>query len=125
MPILVTIASINYLFSGNKNGDPSLLNPVALKTKLKEELLEFASRKDVMQILDELDLLVKTYNDATDKALQQYMTDARVYNSSAEVLSNDLKPLDLQRVETFSALIKLRERFINALSEDEWEAVFS
>ena len=123
MPVLVTIATITYLFKGDPDDQPGFLNPGALREKL-EALPEGSSRTETLEIMDQLDTLAREYDDATDAAMGAYIADVEKYDSTADDLISDLLPLDRIRVSTLPKVISLRERLIEVLSEEEWGQVF-
>ena len=123
MPVLVTIATISYLFKGKPEDQPGFFNPAALRAQL-EALLEGPSRAEALQIMDQLDTLAREYDDATDAAMSAYIADVEKYDSTADDLISDLLPPDRMRVSTLPKVISLRERLLEVLSEEEWDAVF-
>ena len=123
MPVLVTIATISYLFKGKPEDQPGFFNPAALRAQL-EALPEGPSRTEALQIMEQLDALAREYDDATDAAMGAYIADVGKYDSTADELIADLLPSDRIRVSTLPKVISLRERLLEALSEEEWDAVF-
>ena len=123
MPVLVTIATISYLFKGKPEDQPGFFNPAALRAHL-EALPEGPSRAEALQIMDQLDALAREYDDATDVAMGAYIADVEKYDSNADDLISDLQPSDRIRVSMLPKVISLRERLLEALSEEEWDAVF-
>jgi hypothetical protein len=123
MPVLVTIATISYLFKGKPEDQPGFFNPAALRAQL-EALPEGPSRIEALEIMDQLDALAREYDDATDDAMGAYIADVEKYDSNADDLISDLLPPDGIRVGTLPKVVRLRERLLEALSEEEWDAVF-
>ena len=123
MPVLVTIATITYLFKGKPGDQPGFLNPAALRAQL-EALSEGSGRAEALQIMDQLDALAREYDDATDAAMGAYIADVEKYDSNADDLISDLLPPDQIRMSTLPKVISLRERLVEALSEAEWDEVF-
>lgn len=123
MPVLVTIATISYLFKGKPEDQPGFFNPAALRAQL-EDLPEGPGRTEAFEIVDQLDALAREYDDATDAAMGAYIADVEKYDSTADELIADLLPSDRIRVSTLPKVISLRERLLEALSEEEWDAVF-
>jgi len=107
---------------GPKN-QPGFLNPTALRAQL-EDLPEGPGRTEALEIVDQLDALAREYDAATSAALGAYSADVEKYDSTADDLIADLLPPDRIRVSTLPKVIELRERLIDALSEEEWAAVF-
>jgi len=118
MPVLVTIATISYLFKGKADDPVGFLNPAALRNKIQ------GSRIEALEIMDRLDTLVKQYDDATDDALGAYIADVERYDSTADNLIEDLRPSDELRGQTLPELIRLRQRLIDTLTQEEWDQVF-
>ena len=124
MPVLVTIATISYLFKGkSEDQQPGFFNPAGLRAQL-EALPEGPSRAESLQIMDQLDALAREYDDATDAALRAYIADVEKYDSNADDLIVDLLPPDQIRASTLPRVIGLRERLVEVLSEEEWDEVF-
>ena len=123
MPVLVTIATITFLFKGDPDDQPGFLNPGALREQL-ETLLEGPARTEALEIVDQLDALAREYDDATDAAMGAYIADVEMYDSNANDLISDLLPSDQIRLSTLPKVINLRERLVEALSEAEWDEVF-
>jgi hypothetical protein len=123
MPVLVTIATITYLFKGAPEDQPGFFNPAALRAQI-EALSEGPARTEALEILDQLDALAREYDDATDAAMGAYIADVEKYDSTADDLISDLLPPDQIRMSTLPKVIRLRERLVEALSEAEWDEVF-
>ena len=123
MPILVTIATVTYLFSKGSEGGAGFLAPVVLREKI-EKLPEGSARTKALGVADQLDTLAQEYDSATDAAMNAYITDVKDWNSSADKLIEDMKPLDRIRGNTLSEVVRLREDLVGALSPEEWDEVF-
>jgi len=123
MPVLVTIATISYLFKGKADDPVGFLNPAALRNKI-QGLPDGSARIEALEIMDRLDTLVKQYDDATDDALGAYIADVERYDSTADNLIEDLRPSDELRGQTLPELIRLRQRLIDTLTQEEWDQVF-
>jgi len=123
MPVLVTIATVTYLFSRGSKGEAGFLAPTVLREKI-EELPEGSVRTKALDVVDRLDMLAREYDSATDAAVSAYVTDVEDWNSSADRLIKDMEPLDRVRGNTLSEVIRLREDLVDALSPGEWDEVF-
>ena len=122
MPVLITIATVTYLFMGSKD-HPSFLDPAALRKKI-EKLPEGTTRTQALGIADRLDTLALEYDDVTDASMKAYIADVEKWDSSADKLIEDLQPSDQLRKKILPELIRLRERLVEILSVEEWEEVF-
>jgi hypothetical protein len=122
MPVLTTIAVVSYLFGGSKE-EVSLLNPVALRAKLMK-LPEGSARTRALALTDELDLLAKQHEEATDAVLRVYAADVEKYTTTTDQLIDDFEPLDWQRAKVYRELIRVRLNLIETLSPEQWEQVF-
>ena len=123
MPVLLTIATINYLFKSKPDDPAGFLNPAALRNKI-QGLPDGAARIEALEITDQLDALVKQYDDATDDAMGAYIADVERYDSTADNLLEDLRPIDELRWQTLPELIRLRQSLIDTLTQEEWDQVF-
>ena len=121
MPVLVTIATVSYLFGGSKD-KASFLNPAGLRAKL-EKLPEGSTRTGALALADKLDLLAKAHEDATDAVLDAYAADVERY-TTADQLVDDFEPLDQERAKVYRELIGVRQALIDTLSPEEWDKVF-
>jgi hypothetical protein len=122
MPVLVTLAVVSYLFGGSKD-KVSFLNPAGLRAKL-EKLPEGPARTRALALTDELDLLAKAHEDATDTVLSTYAADVERYTTTTDQLVDDFEPLDQERAKVYRELVELRQALIDTLSPDEWDQVF-
>ena len=122
MPVLVTIATVNLLFGGSNK--VSLLNPALLREKL-EKLDEGDSRTKSLALVDKIETLAETYDQAKKEAIKAYMTDVSRYSTTEEELTDDFAPLDQTRKKMYHEFIAIRQELINALSVEEWDNVFS
>jgi len=122
MPVLTTIAIVSYLFGGSKD-KVSFLNPAALRAKL-EKLPEGSARARALALTDELDLLAKQHEDATDAVLRVYAADVEKYTTTTDQLVDDFEPLDRERAKVYRELIRVRLNLIETLSPKEWDKVF-
>ena len=122
MPVLVTIAAVSYLFGGSK-GKASLLDPAALRKKLKK-LPEGEKRTKSLALADRLDMLAKEHNQATDAALKAYIADVEKYTTRTDELVDDFEPLDRVRTSVYRELVEIRQALIDILSTEEWDKVF-
>jgi hypothetical protein len=122
MPVLVTLAVVSYLFGGSKD-KVSFLNPAALRAKL-EKLPEGSVRTRALALTDELDLLAKAHEEATDTVLSVYAADVERYTTTTDQLVDDFEPLDQERATVYRELVELRQALIDTLSPEEWDQVF-
>ena len=122
MPVLVTIATVSYLFGGSKD-QASFLNPAGLRANL-EKLPEGPARTRALALTDKLDLLAKEHEDATDAVLSAYAADVEKYTTTTDELIDDFEPLDRIRAKVYRELVDLRQALIDTLSPEEWDKVF-
>ena len=122
VPVLVTIAAVNFLFGGSKE-KASFLNPPALRAKL-EKLPEGENRTRYLALVDRLDVLAKEHEAATDAAIKAYIADVEKYTTTADQLADDFEPLDRERTKVYRELIEVRQDLIDTLSPEEWKKVF-
>jgi len=123
MPVLVTIATITYLFSKGSKGEASFLAPGALHKNV-EKLPEGSGRKEALVAADRLDALAQEYDSAADAAVNAYLADVEDWSSSAEKLIEGMEPFDTVREDVLFELVRLRERLIVAVSPEEWSTIF-
>ena len=125
MPILITITTISYLFlRGSGGGSASFLDPAALRKKLEELPVESA-RAQALGIADQLDTLARDYDQATEAAMNAYLTDVAKWRSSASSLIDVLQQQDQVRGSVLRDLVQLRRSLRETLSPAEWDQVFA
>jgi hypothetical protein len=123
MPVLITIATITYLFKGDPDAPVGFLNPAALRNRL-EELPEGPTRTEALGVMDRIDTLAQGYDDATDAAIAAYIADVEKWGSTADILIEDLQPADQLRGQTLPEIIELRQQLVDALTPEDWDQVF-
>ena len=122
MPVLVTIAVVNYLFRGTKE-KTSFLDPAGLRKKI-QKLPEGSTRTKAVALVDKLDMLAKEHETATDAVIKAYIADVEKYTTTADELVEDFKPLDQARTKVYRELVQVRQDLIDTLSPEEWKKVF-
>ena len=122
MPVLVTIATVSYLFKGPKD-KASFLDPPSLRAKL-EKFPEGSTRTKALEIVDRLDVLAKEHNEATDAVIAAYAADVEKWKTPPDKLVDDFEPLDQVRTKVYRELLEIRQALIETLSPDEWNRVF-
>ena len=63
MPVLATLATINFLFNPG-SGEVSFLNPAALRERCKEEIKDGDTLEKIVMLTEELQQLLSQYQDA-------------------------------------------------------------
>ena len=125
MPVLVTIATVTYLFMRGSSGETaSFLDPSALRKKL-DELPEQSTRAQALTIADQLDGLAREYDQATEAAISAYAADLVKWTSSAGSLLEILEQQDQVRRRALRDLVQLRQSLLETLSPAEWQQVFA
>ena len=122
MPVLATIAAVNFLFGGSKE-KASFLDPVGLRKKIKK-LPQGENRTKAIAILDRLDRLAREHNAATDAVINAYITDVEKYETTTDQLEEDFEPLDQTRANVYRELVEVRQAMVEILSAKEWDKVF-
>ncbi len=125
MPILITIATVSYLFvGGSKGASASFLDPGALRKKL-EELPEEPTRTQALALADRLDTLAREYDMATEAAMIAIGAEVQKWSSSASSLIESLREQDQVRGRVLRDLVQLRHSLVEMLSPAQWQQVFA
>ena len=122
MPVLATIATINFFFGSDST--VSFLNPAALRARCESELSRPDTRDRALALVDELEHLADQYNESLAASLEAYVTETANANSTATDLIGILRPLDNTRRSTLHEIVRIRQSMLDVLSAREWDRVF-
>lgn len=123
MPVLVTLATINFLF-GSGSGDVGFLNPDGLRARCMDEIEDTDTRDRAVKLTKELQRLMHRYENAVTKTLDAYLTESVKWESSANGLIKLLEPMDNNRTETLQEIARLRQSMLDTLTVEQWNRVF-
>lgn len=121
MPVLTTIATINFFFGSDST--VSFLNPATLRARCESELARSETRDIALALVDELELLAGQYNESLAASLEAYVAETSNAKSTATDLIGILQPLDNTRLSTFHEIVRIRQSMLDVLSAPEWDRV--
>ena len=122
MPVLATIATINFFFGSDST--VSFLNPATLRARCESELARSDTRDSALALVDELEILAGQYNESLAASLEAYVTETSNAKSTATDLIGILRPLDNTRRSTLHEIVRIRQSMLDVLSAPEWDRVF-
>jgi hypothetical protein len=122
MPVLITIATINFFFGSDST--VSFLNPATLRARCESELARSDTRDSALALVDELEHLAGQYNESLAANLAAYVTEISNEKSTATNLIGVLRPLDNTRRSTLHEIVRIRQSMLDVLSAREWDRVF-
>ncbi len=122
MPVLVTIATINFFF----HSDPeavSFLNPEVLRARCME-IEDIDKRERAVKLTEELQQLARQYEKAVVATVEAYIAESVKWESSANGLIELLKPWDSTRARTLQEIVGVRQSMREILTVEQWNRVF-
>lgn len=122
MPVLATIATINFFFGSGST--VSFLNPATLRARCESELARLDTRDGALALIDELEHLADQYNESLTASLAAYVTETSNAKSTAADLIGILQSLDDTRRSTLHEIVRIRQSMLDVLSAREWDRVF-
>lgn len=123
MPVLVTLATIHFLF-GSGSEDVSFLDPDDLRARCMDDIEDADTRDRAVKLSEELQRLMHRYENAVTKTLDAYLTESVKWESSANGLIKLLEPMDNNRAETLQEIVRLRQSMLDTLTVEQWNRVF-
>lgn len=127
MPVLATIATVNFLLGGESGGPAFFLQPETLRLKLNDVIKpeDSATRVAAMQIVDELDAAIESYRQAVDAAADKAILKSKTKQTSANSTSTIFAEVDRNRSRAMQDIIRLREQLAELLDQGIWSRVFN
>ena len=122
MPVLVTLATINFLFRGGST--IGFLDPAALRAAIESELAESDGRNSALVLVDELERLARQYDESFTASVEAYKTESSNAGTTAADLIAKMEPWDRERRLTLQEIVRIRQSMLDVLSESEWDEVF-
>jgi hypothetical protein len=123
VPVLATIATINFLFRSGAE-DVSFLDPEALRARCMDVIEDADTRERAVQLTGELQRLARRYEDAVTATLDAYLAESVTWESSANGLIKQLEPMDSVRVRTLQEIVRVRQSMLEMLTVEQWNLVF-
>ena len=125
MPVLVTIATINFLFGSSGEEAVSFLNPDVLRARCAEEIEDTKKRQQAIELTEQLQRLAAQYRKAVAATVEAYLDESVKWESSADGLIDVLEPWDSSRSETLQEIVQVRQAMRDLLTPEQWRRVFS
>ena len=125
MPVLVTIATINFLFGTPDEETVSFLNPYVLRARCKEEIEDANKRQQAVELTEQLQRLAAQYQKAVVATVEAYIDESVKWESSADGLIEVLQPWDSSRTKTLQEIVRVRQSMHDLLTTEQWNRVFS
>ena len=124
MPVLLTIATISFLFRSSDEETASFLNPAVLRTRCAEEIEEGNKRQQALELTEQLQRLAEQYQEAVAASVELYLDESVKWESSADGLIDVLEPLDSSRSKTLQEIVQVRQAMRDLLTPEQWSRVF-
>ena len=124
MPVLVTIATINFLFGTPDEEAVSFLNPYVLRARCKEEIEDANKRQQAVELTEQLQQLAAQYQEAVVATVDAYIDESVKWESSADGLIEVLEPWDSTRTKTLQEIVRVRQAMHDLLTTEQWNRVF-
>lgn len=125
MPVLTTIAAINFFFGSTDEDTPSFLSPDVLRKRCEDVITDADKRSKALKLCEDLQQLSSQYQTAVIKTVKAYIDESVEWNSSAEGLIETLGPMDNARRKILQDIIQLRQSMRELLTTEQWQQVFS
>jgi hypothetical protein len=125
MPVLATIATINFLFGLSDEEAVSFLNPYVLRARCKEEIEDANKRQQAVELTEQLERLAARYQKAVVATVETYIDESVKWESSADGLIDTLEPWDSSRTKTLQEIVRVRQSMHDLLTTEQWNRVFS
>jgi len=125
VPVLVTIATINFLFGTPDEEAVSFLNPYVLRARCKEEIEDANKRQQAVELTEQLQRLAAQYQKAVVATVEAYIDESVKWESSADGLIEVLQPWDSSRTKTLQEIVRVRQSMHDLLTTEQWNRVFS
>ena len=125
MPVLITTAAIMALLDRTGFGASrgSFLDPGSIETRLRD-LPESEPRDRALTRVRAFATRADGYESATAAALEEYAELAIDHATTADVLIAQRAESDREFEQILEDVLRLRQELLEALSSEEWNAVF-
>jgi len=124
MVIGITLATIAYFSRGKGDGEPSILDPTALRASIESNVDDEALQLQCLQVCDELQRVIDSYDALVPETLDAYLAAVSNFGTTAAQLDDLLNPMSDAREATLLACLASRERLVELLDDATWNAVF-
>ena len=123
MPVLVTATLVSLVFLGGGT-QAGLLNPIALRDRIEDEIPDGDTQQKALALADELVKLARGYVATRKTGMEEYAAHTTGGTFTRESILEILAPLDEARTATLREIVRLRGAFRELLSAEEWRAIF-
>lgn len=124
MPVLITIAAINRLFSSGSESDTSFLVPSTLRAAAENRLKPSSARDQMLALVHELEQLATDYRDAAESSIGAYVRQSQQPHTTDDDLVALMQPWDQRRQSALEGILDIRDSIRHLLTDEEWEKVF-
>ena len=125
MPVLMTIAAINFLFGSSGEEAVSFLNPDVLRARCAEEIEDTKKRQQAIELTEQLQRLAAQYRKAVVASVEAYRDESVKWESSADGLIEVLEPWDSSRSNTLQEIVRVRQAMHDLLTTEQWNRIFN
>lgn len=125
MPVLTTIAAINFFSGTTEENSVSFLNPEVLRERCEEVIKDTGKRTQAVKLSDDLQRLSAQYRKDVITTVEAYIDESVKWSSSADGLIDLLEPMDNSRRQTLLDIIQVRQSMRELLTTEQWQQVFS
>ena len=125
MPVLTTIAAINFFSGSTDENSVSFLNPEVLRERCEEVIKDTEKLTKAVKLSNDLQRLSAQYSKDVITTVEAYIDESVKWSSSADGLINLLEPMDNSRRQTLLDIIQVRQSMRELLTTEQWQQVFS
>ena len=125
MPVLATIAAINFFSGSDAENSVSFLNPEMLRERCRQVIEDEDKRNKAIKLSDDLQRLSAKYQQHVITTVEAYIDESVKWDSSADGLIDILEPMDDSRRQTLLDIIQVRQSMKQLLTSEQWHKLFS
>ena len=125
MPVLATIAAINFFSGSDAENSVSFLNPEMLRERCRQVIEDEDKRNKAIKLSDDLQRLSAKYQQHVITTVEAYIDESVKWDSSADELIDILEPMDDSRRQTLLDIIQVRQSMKQLLTSEQWHKLFS
>ena len=125
MPVLATIAAINFFSGSDSENSASFLNPEMLRERCRQVIEDEDKLKKAIKLSDDLQRLSAQYQQHVITTVEAYIDESVKWESSSDGLIDLLEPMDNYRRQTLLDIIQVRQSMKELLTSEQWHQLFS